>query len=564
MNSKFGKDLAILCIILMLTACGGGGGSDDDGSTNVSGGGNDSKVCDTVHNESDVYVINLSQDLTLSNSCAKFADKEDVAQCIEDRIRAEFANAPGCLNAFDVFVPGTTQETGDYKQFTSIISDQPGRTYLSLQYRENHTLPGSWLDILDYSGGVEDASESLDVLLYTLKTRFDTTDIRVFGHSKGSEAVADVSLFVEHDKIKFYAFAQPGITNANVKGKPGYIQKLTNNLVAITWQNDEVQYYTGGLLPEIWGWPGYINQEGGGATLQPTDFRIDHHNNYGGRYTKTEKDHPYCATGYKTALDGKGDSDNKGEPVNENECTKKSGVKYLPYFWGDADCTTKAYEMMETGMVGDEHYIGHSGPRAPVDPNNPDTICKHNTGFVSVDYTLRYKMTPADQHDCKSQLDISLWEWASYPSGRKIIVSSTVDTDWIEKTGTIEVPLHMELALYPKLEQVPKKDRLFAGDCWSAGDSEIYIDYFMVEFTHPETGEPGIKRTLIGLDEGQGYLTTMVGRPNVAWNTYHPQNNEFDLQYGISALFENGAVMAKGPTKAGNNGAFHKWVHLVD
>ena len=542
---------ALGCVIsLMLTGCGGGGGGGEPKVPN-NAGPIVPKACDTVFKQNDifdVYIINLNQENSSNNSCAEFSDKEDIAQCVEDRIRAKFASSPECLTAFDVFVPGTNQETGDFKQFTSIVSDQPGRTYLSLQYRDHANVGGAKLDAAAYGGGVKDASESLDVLLYTLRTRFNAPDVRVFGHSKGSEAVADVSLYDDHNDVQFYAFAQPGATQGRIRGEPGYIHKRTPNLVTITWLNDEVQYFKGFPFPppEIWGWPGYVNQEDGGGTLTMRS-RIDHHNNYGGEYVKEGEDYPYCATGHKEALKGWGDAYNKGE------CEKRFGVEYQPYFWGDAECTAKAFELMATGEDNDKYYIGYSGPRA--------AGCKDNAELVLADYTLRYRLNPADDDDCKAKLTISLKGLddrnINRADGGSVTVSSVKKTGWITDTGKIWVPLHMELELKAYLEDVSGR---FTSCHRFAEKSEMYVDYFMVEFTHPAT-EDVIKRSLIGLDEGQGYLTTMVDRPNVAWKR---RSGNWDLQYGIPVIGQTGAVMAKGEVDDGSGGTFFKRVHLVD
>ena len=320
---KLNRISTVFLLNIILAGCNGSGS--DTGA--ASSGGSLVEGCDRTFTPDDVYIVDLSQNSTSGIACSMTSDRDEVASCVEQRIRAAFAEAPACLDAFDVFVPGTNAEDGNYKQFTSIISPLPGRAYLSLQYSDEVSLA----DAINYDMGVYDASNALDDLLYTLKVRFSDPQVRVFGHSKGSDPVARVSTYPEHSEVEFFAFAQAGRTPASIRGVPGYIHKLSDNLVGITWQNDEVKYFTGGSsgyqVPEIWGFPGYVNQEGGGMTIKPS--RIDHHDNYGGEYSKEA--HPYCATGNKSAM------------LATAECKKQNGVRFVPYFWGDAECTGKAY-----------------------------------------------------------------------------------------------------------------------------------------------------------------------------------------------------------------------------
>ena len=206
---------AVIYLSIFLGACNGGG--DGGGDFTAENG------CDRVFTKDDVYIVDLSQHSTSGVACTMSSDRDENADCVEQRIRTKFAGAEACLGAFDVFVPGTNQEDGNYQQFTSILSPLPSRTYLSVQYSDESTLLD---DGIQYDRGVSDASDSLDLLLYTLKQRFNNPDIRVFGHSKGSDAVARVSAYPEHPDVRFFAFAQAGRTPDSVRGTPGYIEKL--------------------------------------------------------------------------------------------------------------------------------------------------------------------------------------------------------------------------------------------------------------------------------------------------------------------------------------------------
>lgn len=534
---QFNRLTTVLLLNIFLAACNGSGSDSDV----ASGDGLITEGCDRIFTPDDVYIVDLSQNSTSGVACTMTSDREEIASCVEQRIRAEFAEAPACLDAFDVFVPGTNAEDGDYKQFTSIISPLPGRAYLSVQYSDEVTLA----DAINYDMGVYDASNALDDLLYTLKVRFNNPELRVFGHSKGSDPVARVSTYPEHSDVDFYAFAQAGRTPTTVRGVPGYIHKLSDNLVGITWQNDEVKYFTGGStgyqVPEIWGFPGYINQQGGGMTIKPS--RIDHHDNYGGEYTKDA--HPYCATGNKAAM------------LTTAECKEQNGVRFVPYFWGDAECTAIAYDMMANAVIGEKHYIGYSGPRA--------AGCKDTVATVEASYELVYRMNLADQDDCKYNMQLSfngLDSGVNRADGGKITVSSTRDTSWLRKTGSVRLPYHMKLSTRAYMQDV--SGPLSSCVNYLGAQSEGYIDKLKVTFTHPATGEK-VSRTLIGNAEGIEYFwpQKVTGKNNVAWRK---ASGSWDMHYGIPPTdpTHGGALMVKGETGGGRSGEFYKWLHLVD
>ncbi len=496
--------------------------------------------CEASYSSDDVFIVDLSANSEKSGACALRNGREAIANCVENEIRAEFAENPGCLGEIDVFVPGTNQENGDYKQFTSIVSPTPGRTYLSLQYAYD---PTPLDDALEYDKGVNDADDALEHLLYTLRTRFEDSNVRVFGHSKGSHTVARVAQRAQHGAVQFFAFAQPGRTPSSYRGAPGYIEKLSNNLVVLTWQNDEVKFYSGGSngkqFPEIWGFPGYVNQGGGGQTYFP--MRIDHHNNYGGNYVK--KDFPYCATGNKAAMG------------ITSECVYQDGVRYVPYFWGNAECTSIAYNMMDNGNPGEKHYIGYSGPRTG--------SCKDTVGTVTASYALHYSINIADQDDCKYHMELAfkgLDFGTNRADGSTIKLSSTRDTYNRVKTGTIQLPYHMRINWKAHMEDV--SGRFSKCINYAGAKSEGYIHSLSVTFTHPAT-RARVTRKLIGNAEGIEYIWPLkvAGKNNVAWRK---TSGDWDLHFGIPPAYPADALMVKGDTRDNEKGEFYKWVHLVD
>ena len=276
-------------------------------------------------------------------------------------------------------------------------------------------------------------------------------------------------------------------------------------------------------------------------TIKPS--RIDHHDNYGGEYTKDA--HPYCATGNKAAM------------LTTAECKKQSGVRFVPYFWGDGECTAIAYDMMANAVTGEKHYIGYSGPRA--------AGCKDTVATVEASYELVYRMNLADQDDCKYNMQLSfdgLDSGVNRADGGKISVSSTRDTKWVRKTGSIRLPYHMKLSTRAYMQDVSGP----ISSCvnYLGAQSEGYIDKLKVTFTHPATGEK-VSRTLIGNAEGIDYFwpQKVTGKNNVAWRK---ASGSWDMHYGIPPTdpTHGGALMVKGETGGGRSGEFYKWLHLVD
>ena len=556
-----------MSLIVTLSACGGSESPDPEVPPE------DSPPDDDLIGEAScprVQIIDLSQDDD-NFSCATLPGKEGIADCVAEEIRALPA---ACLTEFDVFVPGTAAEAGDWKQFNSMFNRDTGRGYLSLKYGEGDVFDGA-----EYDRGVKEGRESLDLLLYTLNTRFDKDgeepDIRVFGHSKGSHAVALVSEQSEFSNIDFYAFAQPGRTGVDIDsradivagkvGDPGYISKLSSNLVGITWKNDEVQYYTGlgygGLeLPEKWSFPGYIHQDTyNGAN--PWSFRIDHHNNYGGSYTdgignndptagegSTKDGYPYCATG--NSFFG-----------SYSECEKKD-TTYHPYFWGDEGCRNKAFEMMESSSTGSKYYIGYSGKRG--------ANCKENESTISAEYELWYLNNIGDNKDgdCKIEVEIQFGGVGDRPDGGNFSISATDKNQsaWRSKKGTTRVAQHMTLRVTTRMEDTSGYTSECGGALSGYAKTEVYISSLKLKFKHPTSGVT-IDRTIIGLDEGLGYpvLSNLDLNNDVGWYETR-DDNDYHIYRSTAGLWNRNvsSLMLKGDTKDGAYGRVYKRVHLVD
>lgn len=542
---------------------GGGGGTGSGGSA-TGGNGVPSVPCEQV------FIVDLNQDELMRSDCASEPTRESIASCLAGEIENAFPAA--CTDAFDVFVPGTAAEHGAWKQFNAMFSRDTGRGYLSLQYEDAAVVEGLFnvFDTAKYDQGVIDARTTLGWLLYTLQTRF-TDDIRVFGHSKGSHAVALVADDPEFSDIEFYAFAQPGRTSTDIssrddiragkRGRPGYIEKLSDNLVGITWSNDEVQWYRGNgyngtELPEKWSYPGDIWQDthDGG---NPFSFRIDHHNNYGGTFTDglpgnnwrigegSDGDlYPYCATGNSFFGD-------------KPECEKQD-VYYVPYFWGDDECRQMSLDIMETGAVGASHFIGHSGPRA--------SGCTEDVRTINASYELRYRFNIGDLNDgdCRFNVEIFLGGRGDRPDGGRFDIATTqvANTGWRTKTGDIRVPPHMTIRLTATMSDLTGGDPF--SDCGglSPAQSEAYIETLKLTFTHPGTGRT-VERTIIGLKEGSTafpWPVTLDRQNNVAWWEDEPDQDELHIYYAPTY----DSLMIKGDTDGGVRGRFYKRVHLLD
>lgn len=513
----------------------------------------------------DVFIVNLSQDEKDKNdglACTALATDAQIRSCIAAEIAAAVPEA--CQSRFDIFVPGTNAEHGAWKQFNYLFRTNTNRAKLSLRYEDVREIEGllGKLDPGKYDVGVEDAHDSLILLLDALRQNFQLSEVRVYGHSKGSHSVALVA--PKFPAFDFYAFAQPGRTDRDInlldsnigrglRGRPGYIEKLSGNLVGITFSNDEVTVFRGldgpapASVPERWDQPGFVWQTTLGGNPAGS-YRIDHHNNYGGDYTDggngpddwrdgkgSVKDNlPYCITGSQAAW-------------SESECDKQR-VRQVPWFWGTPECEAEAYRMMQLGDVGDRYPIGYSGPREP-------GSCRQANLLIRADYRLRIRWNLPDRH-CRYVVRLAFQDIGTGKETGNIVYEGTTDNDetWFVRTGTVVVPIHMQLKLRGELIERG------SGSCASAFESEAYINYFELTYTHPGTGA-SMTRTLIGLDEGVGNLTRLNGDNNIGWE--QPSEGSEDLYLYYSTLGA-GSLKIEGGTSDGHKGNFRKRVHLIE
>lgn len=512
------------------------------------------------------YIVNLSQDIRDRqdpNICTSRDTDALIRECIAGQIAINLDN--DCETNFDVYVPGTNAEHGAWNQFNHMFRTDNNRAHLSLQYDDDSNI--NTLDGAFYDNGVIESRKSLILLLDALVEYFEVESIRVFGHSKGSHTVSMVSMESDYSDFEFYAFAQPGRTAVNIDnddeiveaplGTPGFIEKLSENLVGITWKNDEVQYYTGdgydGLsLPEIFSFPGYVWQEntGGGASLF-NYLHIDHHNNYGGLYTdglesnnyregegSRDMKFPYCATGDQYIAE------------DAAECEKQPSSKY-PYFWGTPECVEQAFKMMNTDTKDAHAYeIGYSGPRVP-------GSCKSSPYVTKVDYELRYQFNLPDQ-DCVYKLRFGFKDVNSQVELDTFSVSGTTDDDqtWHEKTGSIFVPIHMNLTVKATIDER-------SSTCLSAFESEAYIEHLIINFIHPGNGLSK-SRTLIGMREGRGSTGSLHRWDNVAWEQPNLTDDTLRMYYSSSKNSLKIENQTGNWTDPSDEGSFQKRVHVID
>lgn len=522
-----------------------------------------SRACDQVA----PYIVDLSQD-TLDlldpdnlDLCTRLLDPPLIRQCIADQIDA--ALPENCEDRFDIYVPGTAAEHGAWKQFNRMFVTDNGRTHLVLKYDDARVVEGINYDGAFYDKGVRDARLSLTLLIDALRDHFGPDKIRVFGHSKGSHAVSVVATDPSYASVDFYAFAQPGRTvidvdtspgvGAGLLGQPGFIEKLSPNLVGITWKNDEVQYFVNDpfSIPEIWSFPGYIWQENTGGGGDASEFRIDHHNNYGGAYSDGVNgndwrdgegtvggNYPYCATGDRYALD-------------QDECDEQR-TDYSPWFWGTPECEAQAYRMMARGEPGDRFAIGYSGPRKP-------GTCEESQTLVRVSSRLRYRFNLPDK-DCVFRLRFGFRNIHSGKLEDSFYVSGTTENDqiWHVFNDALFVPYHFHLEIEARL--IEDSQGWPFPDCESLSESEAYISELEFTLDHPGTGQVNDFRTIIGHREGRGSLFNLDGWDNVAWEQLSGGGSELKMYYW--ATFHS--ISIEGPTDPGNEGTFRKRVHLLD
>ncbi len=519
-------------------------------------------ACDHVG----AVIANLSQDeLDKENAdiCTSRSSDASIESCIGSQVSQ--ALPPGCMAHVDVYVPGTNAEHGAWKGFNHLFNMDNNRGHVSLQYEDAREADNDLqnLDGAKYDQGVIDARESLMHLLRGLR-RAGTQSIRVFGHSKGSHSVALVADESEFRDIPFYAFAQPGRTSVDIddradirpgkRGSLGHIHKLSDNLVGITFLNDEVAVYTGsgfnGLgMPERWEFPGWI-RESRSSGANPFESRIDHHNNYGGTYTEglasndwrrgegsRADNYPYCATGDKIAWE-------------DPECDK-GNVTFLPWFWGSPHCRAEAFGMMETGEVGDRYYIGYSGPR---DRNS----CRESERRVRATATMEYRYDVPDG-DCTHRTRIAFFDLDGNYVSRFTVSGNTQNHEtWRTVSGDLPVPWHMRLRI--ETELLERDDGI--GNCSGIFESELWIRSLRLRFTRPGLGGSET-RTIIGFREGRGadlLLQDLDVFENTGWTQPNKRNEEFRMEY--SAPYDS--IKIEGEADAGHSGNFNKRVHLVD
>jgi hypothetical protein len=510
-------------------------------------------------------IANLSQDeadKANPNVCTSGDSDAEIESCIAGQLRQDLPL--NCQTRVDVFVPGTNAEYGAWRQFNHMFNRDNDRGHVSLQYEDAREADNALQDLdgAKYDQGVIDARQSLMHLLRGLR-RNGATDIRVFGHSKGSHAAALVADESEFRDVDFYAFAQPGRTRVDIDsrsdiragrlGRLGYIEKLSSNLVGITFRNDEVSDYTGNgfngiAIPERWEFPGWIREDrttGG----DPFESRIDHHNNYGGLYTDglsgnrwragegSRGDwYPYCATGDKIAWDS-------------SECDK-GNVTFQPWFWGSEHCQAEAFSMMESDSPGAAYYIGYSGPRAA-------DSCRENNQRVTATVNMDYRYDVPDK-DCTHRTRIAFFDLdGNYVS--RFTVSGTQENDetWRTVSGTLTVPIHMTLRIETEL-----LEQSGFGNCAGILESELWIRSLRLSFSRPGIGGNDT-RTIIGFREGRG--ADLVAQDldvfeNTAWTQPDKRNEEFVMEY--SSVYDS--IKIEGEADAGHAGNFNKRVHLID
>lgn len=510
------------------------------------------------------FIINLSQDEVDKlnpDICTSLNNDDDIEDCAY--IEAMAGLPTGCGSAIDIFVPGTNQEYGSWKQFNHMFRTDNNRGHLSLQYEDAREVDNDLhdLDLAKYDQGVIDARESLIHLLNGL-IKYGVRDIRVFGHSKGSHSVALVADEPEFRGVQFFAFAQAGRTAVDISarsdivpgklGNLGYIQKLSSNLVGITFRNDEVRIYTGSGFsgvnsPKRWHFPGWIKDgtTSGGNAL---NSRIDHHNNYGGYYTdglsgndwragegSKADNKPYCLTGDPWAWG------------NTSECAAGNWTA-VPWFWGHPECQAEAFRMMNSGSIGERYYIGNSGPRDP-------RSCRESQRRIRVDVTLRYKFNIPDK-DCIHHLLFGITDRAGNGTGSfRVKATKANDDTW--RTASVEaaMPYHMRLNVGTWLEE--DND---GGNCAGIFESEVYIDYLKFSYVHPGTGER-VTRMAIGNREGRDAAGRRLdGFDETGWSQPNRSSDEFVMEYDPATH----GLRIEGEADDGHNGDWTKPVYLLD
>ena len=511
-------------------------------------------------------ILNLQIDDTHDERSPCF-DVADPKQCIwneiDGHLNAMREYGAGDDIGIDIYVPGTTQEDGNPKQFKAILDHKPvNRIALSVKYQ-----PADDWDAIDYKDGVLDASYALRTLLHAIKEDGNLEDVRVFGHSKGAHAVAVVANdpSADYNYAKFFAFGQPGRTNKDLGddappaplGTPGYIEKLSDNLVGITWENDEVQFYRkGGILaPEAFQIPGLINpaaltgeQKAGGTLTKKS--RIDHHNTYGGDYTQTT--FPYCAAGSRYSW------------ARDDNCTERE-VQFKPYFWGNTDCYTEAMSMMSmVGNVGKQRYIGGSEPREKC-VFEDDVDFRHiffkDDNFIKDDIFIKeaiveYHFNIPDQ-DCKVNATFeflprgSKIEW-DHGKGTRLSVTKLSDMKGFRTKSTKDVKKTQDGFWVPNRFRLKVRTEIIKKsgnrNCFKPAAAQLKIKSLKLIFDHPDTDKTDIEKYLIRGSSKSGWKRKETGR----------DHDDMDI-------FKSGnAIKFSSAARAGKHGVFYKNFNLVD
>ncbi|MCA8901923.1 MAG: hypothetical protein KDA53_11815 [Hyphomonas sp.] len=536
-------------------------------------------------------IINLSQDQKDHAICdlkLSSADEDDVVACIADWIEDNIAEE--CRGSYDIYVPGTAAEHGAWKQFNAMFDEANGRAHISLQYQDDTAIePGMFrtdpnLDPLKYDEGVRDGRNSLRYLLKAIRTKSDVpgvaevTDVRVFGHSKGSHSVAMTAIDPDPDYnyAEFYAFAQPGRTDKDIDallsmpkaplGRPGYMEKLAPNLIGITYANDEVQYYTGlgpsgVIMPEIWAFPGLIKDTGPAGFSGIGNFRIDHHNNYGGDYEdgaaglkaddwrlgkgQKEPNFPYCAAGSKASWS---DKDAEG-------CSKRA-YRYTPWFWGNETCRQMAFDMMQADDPSPVK-IGNSGPRG--------ANCSEAGAVIDVSASMKYYVNLHDDNRCDYNLKVSFQSPGGGTTYGDITVKERKDQDKYIVSPVETMTLPNEIRIRIDADMVGH-DENWIDKCNQLSASTAYIKHIKLTFRHPGHGRSVTRYVVRGWNEGDGVLDgvkpvdKLTSNSNTGWRriNYSGSMDSWDL------FQKKNALAIQGKTEKGRKGTFYKTVYLVD
>lgn len=526
------------------------------------------------------FVINLNRDNAEASVCGvplEITPNSAAMKCIAREIRA---NVPDeCQGSYDVYVPGTAAEFGTWKQFNSMFSEPNGRAHISLQYQDSNTRWGPDIDPANYDGGVRDAYFSLVQLLLAIMTELETEDVRIFGHSKGSHSVAVTAQIAAFRNMDFYAFAQAGRTAVDIDGPglvpkgdlgtPGYIEKERDNLVTITWANDEVQFYKGGdiiktsslSMPRIWRVPGLSNDRGPDGYLGKV-MRIDHHNNYGGNYTdglsgndwregegSVDPNYPYCAS-------GSGHSWRDDDPVRG--CSKRA-VSQHAYFWGDEACRARAFSMMARGKKDDRYWIGDSGPRGE--------DCKPNPETLHAEIGVRYRIDMKEENLCDYNLKIKLMSPDGRTTHETIDLSSGTSHGWRNWPSSgkraVSLPNHIRVQIDASMSESNAGSMPWSDNCRTPGASAAYIRELRLSFDHPRA-KPGDGKThmfaIYGPQEGEGNAGRLHGDNGNAWQRIDSGKSQdsWDIYH------EDESIQVKGATAKGRHGSFYKEVYLLD